>query len=177
MVKAVFLDRDGVINKLVPRETGIFTAPWSLEEFELLPYVEESIDTLKKMGYMVFVVTNQPDHLDGKMSYETLETMSKIILDMGVNDIICALNRKSLNYKPNNGMVLTLIEDYDIDPKSSYLIGDRWKDIVCGARSNLTTIFIGDEYHSPEEYQHIFPDFSTQNILTAVNLIKELNND
>jgi len=105
MVKAVFLDRDGVINKLVPRKTGISTAPWSLEEFEILPYAEESIDTLKKMGYMVFVVTNQPDHLDGKMNYETLEIMTKIILDMGVDDIICALDRKSFNYKPNNGIV------------------------------------------------------------------------
>ena len=133
VVKAVFFDRDGVLNELVDRGDGIKTAPWNTSEFKILPNAKEAVDIVKKLGYKSYVVTNQPDMYDGHMSKESLDLMMK-----------------------------------------SFMIGDRWKDIVCGYNSKLTTIFIGTEYSCPEEYKYIKPDHVVNNVLEACELIKEL---
>lgn len=176
MVKAVFFDRDGVINELVNHD-GVLTAPWSIDEFKLIPGAEQAVEVVKDLGYDTYVVTNQPDVYDGILKPLDLMRMMKQCINIGIDDGLYALERGSAWYKPNNGMLETLIKMYKVDRSQSYIIGDRWKDIVPGYKSKLTTIFIGQEYISPVQYQHIYPDYIVDNILQACCLIEELNYD
>jgi len=173
-MKCVFLDRDGVINKLVERPNGERTAPWSFEEFELLPNVKESIDKIHKMGYSIIVVTNQPDVNDGKLSLEDLRKMNAVIYSMGVLNIHSSMGRNTPEYKPNNAHVELYITLYRIDKIKSFMIGDRWKDIVCGHRSGLTTIFLGETYTTSAEFSDIKPTMIARDIKEAVDLIERI---
>lgn len=176
MVKAVFFDRDGVLNELV-NHNGVLTAPWSIDEFKLFGGAKQAIDIVKKIKYNTYVVTNQPDVLDGYLKALDLAKMMKACIDLGIDDGLCAFDRNSAWYKPNNGMIETLIKMYNIDRSQSYIIGDRWKDIIAGYKSKLTTIYIGEDYFSPLKYENIYPDYTVDNVLQACLLIEELEND
>jgi len=71
-------------------------------------------------------------------------------------------------------MIEFLIKKHKLDRRECWIIGDRWKDIVAGRRSHLNTIFIGDIYISPPEYEHIVPDYIRSNVLEACLLIEEI---
>jgi D-glycero-D-manno-heptose 1,7-bisphosphate phosphatase len=178
MVKTVFLDRDGVINELVQRNVEnhpaqYITAPWKQDEFKFIPGAILAISRFKTMGMMVIVVTNQPDVKDGNMQIETLEKFNQKLLDIGVDDVICALDRNNPDYKPGNGMLETMISKYNIDRNHAVLIGDRWKDIVAGYSSRIKTIYCSEQpYKVPMEYSAIAPDYNAKNLLQASVLIE-----
>ena len=172
MVKTVFLDRDGVINSLVQRDTNI-TAPWKKTEFEFIPGSILAISKLKNLGLKVIVVTNQPDVNDGIMDLETLEYFNQKLLDVGVDEVLVARDRNSPDYKPNNGMLEKSIEKYGLNRSECVLVGDRWKDIVAGASSRITTIYCSDNiYSAPERYENVLPDYQVSTLLKAANLIE-----
>ena len=175
--RAIFFDRDGVINELVERPNGTLTSPWKIEEFKFLPYVKEAVKTVKDLGFMTFVVTNQPGVHDGEMDRSQLELINKMLQRwVGFDDIFCAFDKKSDFYKPNNGMIEHFIEKYNIDRDGSYIIGDRWKDIVPGIKSKLQTIFIGNDYICPDEYKSYQPDYKAIDVLDACCIIMEIEN-
>jgi histidinol-phosphate phosphatase family protein len=177
--KAIFFDRDGVINSLVKREDGRLTSPWHTSEFRFLPHVLESFLVVRNKGFKTFIVTNQPGVEDGEMSKENLSEINSMLSEwLMVDDIQCALVKNAPDYKPNNGMIENNITKFNIDRSKSYIIGDRWKDIVPGHKSRITTIYVGNEkdYTPTEEYKHIKPDYYCKNILDACNLIMELDN-
>lgn len=175
MVKSVFLDRDGIINEMV-LHNGIYTAPWSIDEFKFKPNINISVNILKELGFYTFVVTNQPDVKDNLLSQTHLNIMHKMISKwLKVDQIIYSSDRKSLFYKPNNMMVETLIKKYNVNRDRSFMIGDSWKDIVCGHRSQLTTIFVGDKYKTPKEYENIKPNYIVKDVLNASYLIQEID--
>lgn len=174
MVKSIFWDRDGVINELVYHD-GIYTAPWKAEEFKFTKNIKQAINKVKNLGYYNFIVTNQPDILDGHLKLKQLQIMHNMIQKwLGFDEILFEMNRHSNNYKPNNGMVEKLISKYNIDRSNSFMIGDRWKDIVCGEKSKLNTIFIGSKYNSPLEYKDIKPKHIVSSPLEASYLIEEI---
>lgn len=176
MNRAVFFDRDGVINHLVDHD-GVMTAPWSVSEFEMITGAKMAIDLVKNLGYNAYVVTNQPDVNDGVLLASHLEIMNRLLTAwLRIDEVLVALERGSAWYKPNNGMIETLVKKYNIDRGSSYIIGDRWKDIVAGHKSKLNTIFVGKEYTCPEQYREIEPDYIVDNILQAATLINEIDN-
>lgn len=171
--KAVFFDRDGVINDLVDRGENK-TAPWSAREFHIKPNVKEAVDLVKSLGYNAFVVTNQPDVIDGHLSSEDLYYMNCVLIDRyGFDDVFCAMERDTVYYKPNNGMVEHYIYKYNLDRNKCFLMGDRWKDIVAGKRSFIKTIYIGENYTRPDEYYYYLPDGKASDILEACEMIKE----
>lgn len=177
--KAIFFDRDGVINSLVKRKDGRLTSPWYIGEFKFLPHVFESFKLVRDNGFKTFIVTNQPGVLDGEMSIESLNDINSMLLEwLFVDDIECALDKNSNSYKPNNGMIERAVKQYNIERNKSYIIGDRWKDIVPGYNSGLTTIYVGKEkdYTPSEEYKHIKPDYYCKDILDACKLIMEIDN-
>jgi len=176
--KAIFFDRDGVLNHLVNHD-GQMTAPWHIDEFRFIEGAADAVELANDMGYLSLVVTNQPDVYDGKLSIHHLKMMMKMCIQwLNAADALVAFERGSAWYKPNNGMLETLIRGYNIDRGQSYIIGDRWKDIVAGHKSKLTTIYVGPEpYSSPEKYQHIYPDHIASNVLEACFLIAEMNPD
>jgi D-glycero-D-manno-heptose 1,7-bisphosphate phosphatase len=175
--KAVFFDRDGVLNHLVERINGEFTAPWDVSEFDLIPGAKMAVDLVKSKGFKAFVVTNQPDVYDGNLLQAHLDIMTRMLKAwLRIDEVVIAYERGSAWYKPNNGMIETLVKHYNIERGASYLIGDRWKDIVAGHKSKLNTIYVGFDYTYPLEYQHIQPDYTVDNVLQAATLIAELEN-
>jgi len=180
-LKAVFFDKDGVINSLVERPDGRRTSPWNLSELKLLPNVHDAMMKVKEAGFLIFVVTNQPAIEDEEMTHEELdEIVSFLMLHLPVDDIYCAIERSSKLYKPKNGMLEYFIKHFDIDRGKSYIIGDRWKDIVPGNDSGLTTIVVGNEPYNPDnKYKgaRSRPHYRKTDILDACNLIVELDNE
>ena len=172
MHKAVFFDKDGVINKLVERSDGRFTSPWTYEELILFPDVKRIISLIKFLGYKTYIVTNQPGIEDGEMrKYDLLEICYNLKKKLKVNRILCATQRNSDWYKPNNGMIEYIINSDNINRSKSFIIGDRWKDIVPGVDSGLITVFKGTEYIVPEEYKEYRPDFCIKNLNEFYNIV------
>ena len=177
MRQAIFFDRDGVINPLIPRPDGRCTSPWRLEEFVLLPRVQEAF-ALVDDRFDCFVFTNQP-HVGHEMTdahvCEIHAYLRQVIPQL--KDIVYCSSQGSMNYKPNCGMITDLVKWHQLSPfmQRHYVIGDRWKDILCGHNAGTRTIFVGNKYDGGE-YTHITPDHMVSDIYAAVELIMENTN-
>jgi D-glycero-D-manno-heptose 1,7-bisphosphate phosphatase len=149
MVKAVFLDRDGVINANLERD-GKPVAPTSLAEFRILPGVPEAVRRLKDAGYLLIIVTNQPDVANGITSKATVEAMhAEILRQMPIDDIMICLHTDADNCtcrKPKPGLILAAAAKHNIDLASSTIVGDRWRDILAGQTAGCRTIFVDHGY-------------------------------
>lgn len=169
---AVFLDRDGVINRAVVRDGKPFP-PATVAEFELLPGVEEACARLKAAGWLLIVATNQPDVGRGTQRREEVEAMHAAM------SARLPIDRVEVSYdpgqgvpsefrKPAPGMLLRAARELDIDLARSWMIGDRWRDIDCGAAAGCRTIFIDYGYN---EKLRAEPDFRVKNLSEAADLI------
>jgi D-glycero-D-manno-heptose 1,7-bisphosphate phosphatase len=147
--RAVFLDRDGVLNRSEVRN-GKPYGPRRLEEFRLLPGAAGAVAALKRAGYLVIVVTNQPDVGHGLTSIATLDAMhTRLRQATAVDDILVCPHRQDEGCacrKPKPGLLRRAIARWHIDPSGSVMIGDRWSDIVAGKKAGLYTAFIDRHY-------------------------------
>jgi D-sedoheptulose 7-phosphate isomerase len=147
---AVFLDRDGVINRALVRD-GKPYAPAVMSELEILPGVPAALRDLKSQGYKLLVVTNQPDVGRGKQSRQTLDAIHDDLrarLPL-LDDILACCHTdadKCDCRKPLPGMLLEAARKHDIDLASSFMVGDRWRDIEAGYNAGCTTILIDYSY-------------------------------
>lgn len=148
-MRAVFLDRDGVINANLERN-GKPVAPTTLAEFRILPGVEDAVRRLKHAGYLVVVVTNQPDVAGGLTPKATVEAMhAQIRRRMPIDDIKICYHVETDNCacrKPKPGMILVAASEYGIELAASYVVGDRWKDVEAGRAAGCLTIFVDYGY-------------------------------
>ena len=149
MVKAVFLDRDGVINANLERN-GRPVAPTRLAEFRILPGVEEAAQRLKAAGFLLVVVTNQPDVANGLTPKVTVEAMhDEVRKRLPVDDIAVCYHADKDDCacrKPKPGMILDAAQKHDIDIARSYLVGDRWRDVAAGRAAGCRTVFVDYGY-------------------------------
>ena len=145
--KAVFLDRDGVLNKPIVKN-GKPYPPQTLDEFEIIEGMKEGLTKLKKLGFLLIVVTNQPDVGRGTQKKETVEEFNRILkTELPIDDIfICYDDNDIENKKPAPGMLLAAAKKWNIDLKSSFMVGDRWNDIEAGNRAGCKTIYIDYKY-------------------------------
>ena len=152
MIRAVFLDRDGVINRQFERARRGF-APRTLEEFKILPGVKETITRFKAKGFLVIVVTNQPDVATGKTAREVVEAMhEKLRSELAVEDIYVCYHADADNCdcrKPESGMLRAAARDWDIELEQSFMVGDRWRDIAAGKDVGCKTVFVDYGYAEP----------------------------
>jgi D-glycero-D-manno-heptose 1,7-bisphosphate phosphatase len=173
MVKAVFLDRDGVINANLERN-GKPVAPTSLAEFRILPGVPEAARRLKDAGFLLIVVTNQPDVATGRTPKATMEAMhAEIRKLMPVDDIMICLHVDADHCacrKPKPGLILEAAAKHGIELPSSYLVGDRWRDVLAGQAAGCRTIFV--DYGYPQD-QPATPDRTVKSLSEAAYLIFE----
>jgi D-glycero-D-manno-heptose 1,7-bisphosphate phosphatase len=177
MVKAVFLDRDGVINRTFVRD-GKPYPPLLLEEFVILDGVREACQELKARGFSLVVATNQPDVGRGILAQAVVEEMhAEMCRNLPIDRVeVCydpGGHIPSDCRKPAPGMLLRAARELGIDLKNSYMIGDRWRDIDCGVAAGCKTIFIDNQY--AEELHHQ-PDFRVTNLPEAASLILEKDN-
>ncbi len=173
MKKAIFLDRDGVINKTFIKNSLPISPP-SFDLLEILPGVKESILRLKKLNFVCLVVTNQPDVSRGKIEKKTIIKMNNYLKDeIKLDDIFVCYHDdrdKCKCRKPKPGLLLDASKKWDINLKKSYMIGDRWRDIEAGKSVGCKTIFIDYDY---KEAKPKNPDFTTDSLLNAVHLIEK----
>jgi D-glycero-D-manno-heptose 1,7-bisphosphate phosphatase len=152
---AVFLDRDGVINQAIIRDCKPYP-PASLEDVVFFPGTFEAIQSLRSSGYIVIVVTNQPDVARGAQSKEVVESIHGIIRQqLQVDDIKVCYHTDEDDCqcrKPKPGMILNAAREYNIDLTKSYMIGDRWRDIEAGKAAGCKTILVRPEisYNEPQ---------------------------
>ncbi len=146
---AVFLDRDGVLNRALIRD-GKPYAPRRLEDFRLLPGAGRAVTDLKTAGFVVVVVTNQPDVGHGLIAPETLEAMhAKLRVAAPVDAILVCTHRQNEGCacrKPKPGLIERAIRRFGIAREASYMVGDRWNDTVAGKAAGLYTIFLDRGY-------------------------------
>jgi D-glycero-D-manno-heptose 1,7-bisphosphate phosphatase len=152
MNKAVFLDRDGVINEVLSKRVKFVS---SVKDLYLLPWVAESIKVLNDLNYKVFIVTNQGGIGLGYMSENALAEihfkLARLLLeeaDAQIDDIAYCPHKPHANChcrKPKPAMILELAQKHNIDLQQSFTIGDRGTDIVAGRLAGTRTILIIDK--------------------------------
>jgi len=169
--RAVFLDRDGVINRSHVRDGRPF-APVSLDGLEILPGVPQALQALRDAGFLNIVVTNQPDIATGKQSQETLDAMHARLMDELPLDAIKVCAHVDTDgcscRKPQPGLLLEVTRDFNIDLAASYLVGDRWRDIEAGQRTGCKCLFIDYGY---TEKQPVKPYVAVKSLSEAAGLI------
>jgi D-glycero-D-manno-heptose 1,7-bisphosphate phosphatase len=170
---AIFLDRDGTLNVQDVRDGKPF-APVRLEDFRLIEGVPEGCRVLKAAGYALIVATNQPDVGRGEVDRGVIESMHAVLLQE-VPEIdrieVCydpGRGEESLRRKPAPGMVLDAAAALGIDLAASWMVGDRWRDVECGKRAGVRTVFIEFGYH---DEHNTFPDYTVKTFAEAVAVI------
>lgn len=167
----VFLDRDGVLNRAVVRN-GKPYPPATLEEFEILPGVAEACTLLKGVGYLLVVVTNQPDVARGTTPLSFVQAINTRLKEALPLDAIKICAHDSADNcacrKPKPGMLLEAARENTIDLAKSFMVGDRWRDCEAGARAGCKTIFIDYGYDEPQPSADV-P--RAQSLLEAAHMI------
>ena len=176
MARAVFLDRDGVLNAPEIRN-GLPYPPRDLAGFRLYPEAKDGCRLLCDAGFLLVVVTNQPDVGRGTQSLEMVEQMHTLLrreLPIARIEMCLAADDQApdaYRRKPAPGMVLDAARELGIDLVRSYLVGDRWRDINCGHAAGCTTIFLERGY---AEQLRCSPHHYAANLLDAAQLILRL---
>ncbi len=165
--KALFLDRDGIINKLVDDRP-----PWFLSEIIIYDGIKEIVSFSQKSGYLPIVVTNQPDAGRGKLNFQLLYE---------INQTIC--NKVNINHfyicdhpydgmcecrKPKPGMLIRASNENKINLFESFMIGDRYKDIEAGKSAGCKTISLSKN--------DLGADYLTKNHDQLFSLLKNILN-
>jgi D-glycero-D-manno-heptose 1,7-bisphosphate phosphatase len=178
MNNAVFLDRDGVINRPIIRE-GRPHPPNSIAEFEILPGVEDACRALKTTGYLLVVVTNQPDVGRGTLDRSVVEEIHQFMAGRLPIDLVLTCFHGGEKYgqpcecrKPRPGMVQQAAKQLLISLAESYMVGDRWRDIDCGKRAGCKTVFIDWGY---SEDLREAPDHRAASLVEAARIILRKN--
>ena len=171
MRRAVFLDRDGVLNRAIVRD-GRPHPPSNLEELEILPGVIEACTRLREVGFLLIVITNQPDVARGTQRREVVEAINRALCaQVPVDDIRVCYHDDADDCpcrKPKPGLILEAAQEWDIDLASSFVVGDRWKDIEAGRRAGCRTVFIDYNYNEPRPES---PDCRVNSLMEAVDWI------
>ncbi len=170
---AVFLDRDGTLNVQVVRE-GKPYPPDTLAEFQLFPGVPEACAKLAAAGYVLVVVTNQPDVGRGTQSQAVVESMHARLRELvpSITHVDACYDpgrgEVSRRRKPEPGMVLDSAALLGLDLTRSWMIGDRWRDVDCGQRAGVRTVFIDFGY---AEKLNSPPDVTVQSFVAAAEAV------
>lgn len=176
MRKAIFLDRDGVINKAIIRGGKPF-APLQIEEFEIESTAKAAFRKFEIMGFVVAIVTNQPEISRGNLSIETTNEMHKILnIHLGIEHFYICRHDDQDNCncrKPKPGLILQATRELNIDIKNSFLIGDRSSDIKAGQSAGCKSIWIDRNYAEKSPTGNFFRCTS---LMEAVNIIVENQN-
>ncbi len=157
---AVFLDRDGIINRAIIRE-GKPYPPAQLAEVEILQGAITSLQRLADSGYVLIGITNQPDVARGTQSRQMVESINSLLQSrLPVREIFVCYHDNLDDCdcrKPKPGLILQAAQKYGVDLLLSWMVGDRWKDISAGQAAGVKTVFV--DYHYDETYQGVPADF------------------
>ena len=166
--KAVFLDRDGVLIKSDVVE-GKPIAIQDIDRLELIPGVEEACGILRAQGYLLVMVTNQPDIGRGLVTRAVVDEMNnRLVAALGLSGVrVChhSDSDKCTCRKPEPGMIVEAAREMNIDLGRSMMVGDRWRDIEAGRRAGCRTVYIDWGHGEPIT---VAPDYAAASLLRAV---------
>ena len=188
MNQGVFLDRDGVLTKLVFNlESNEYEAPHFIGDLGIIDDVIDSIGRLKKMNYKLFIISNQPDYAKGKTSLEdikNIENKFKEILEknnVGLDEYYYCYHhpegvvaKYSVKCECRKSGTLFLEQaqiKYNLDMQNSWMIGDQDTDIFGGQKAGVKTILI-DNPLSKDKRGNSIPDYVTENLSGALKIIE-----
>lgn len=192
--RAVFLDRDGVINKMFYHaEFGILDSPANPDQFELLPRAGEAVAELNSLGLLVIVVSNQPGIAKEKFTPALLEAMErKMTLEIEgaggkLDSVYYCLHHPEASLeeyrvicecrKPEPGLLLRAAREWDLDLASSYMVGDGVTDVAAGLAAGATTLFVNSrKCYNCEALadRSVWPDYLVADLKEAATVIRGL---
>lgn len=170
MNKAIFWDRDGVINEVVYRN-GVHESPRSFSEFKLRPDIDEAIQKARELGFLNIVITNQPDIARGKLNKEALDKMHQFLKEsLPIDDIFVCIHDNDDNCacrKPKPGLILEAARKWDIDVHKSFVVGDTGRDTDAAAAAGCPSILLDAPYN-----KEITSNFKVGSLDEIFNLVK-----
>jgi D-glycero-D-manno-heptose 1,7-bisphosphate phosphatase len=155
----VFLDRDGVINEAIVRDGKPFS-PRTLDELVVCADAPAALALLRRAGYALVVVTNQPDVARGAQQRATIDAMhARLRAELPLDAIYSCFHDDAdacACRKPRPGLLLDAARDLDLDLAQSFMVGDRWRDIAAGAAAGCRTVFVDHGYteRRPSAFDH-----------------------
>ena len=145
----MFLDRDGVLAREIVRDGSAY-APTRVEDFVLVPEAGAQVQRLRDAGFLCIVFTNQPELATGQLLQDDLDEMHRRLREaVPVDDIFFCPHHRSEGcrcYKPALGMIEDAVARWDVDLASSYVVGDRWRDVDAGRAAGCYSILIERPY-------------------------------
>jgi D-glycero-D-manno-heptose 1,7-bisphosphate phosphatase len=189
MDRAVFLDRDGVLNyNVINSETGDWESPHKPEDLKLFPWTIKSLQKLQRLEFRLFLVSNQPSYAKGKTSLENIqkiqEAMHTILTSNNIlfteyfycyhhpQGIMPEVSKNCDCRKPGAKFLVDTQARYQLDMPNSWMIGDRDSDIFCGQKAGTKTIMIrNQEEFNSQKADKSSPDFTVDDLAEAVKII------
>lgn len=169
--RALFLDRDGILNEVV-RRGEVVSSPRDLDEWHFLEESVQLVETARRLGFLTVVVTNQPDVERGHMSRETLDQLHRLLLTrlpLDHIEVCPSGDNADRRRKPNPGMLLDAAAALDIDLARSFFLGDSHKDVLAGRAAGVATILLRTDYNQAVEADHV-----VANLGQAAALLEEV---
>lgn len=171
LTRAAFLDRDGVLNEALVRE-GLLYPPSNTDELVIVSDAFSTLTRLRKNGFRLVIVTNQPDIAGGRTSHQAVDEINDFLLRKLSVDNIEVCPHDDCDgcdcRKPLPGMLVRSAQRFGIELGVSFMVGDRWRDIEAGRRAGCQTILIGDGY---TEAIRSKPDIAVATLKDAANWI------
>jgi len=178
--KAVFLDRDGVINRSVVKD-GKPYPPSIIGDVKILPGVPEALEKLREAGFLLICVTNQPDVARGKQNKEAVEAINELLLEsLSLDEIIVCYHDdcdECRCRKPLPGMLLDAAKRFSVNLKESFMVGDRWRDIEAGQNAGCRTVLIEYNYEEKPPLPLKPPDVKLGSLSEAADWILQQINE
>ncbi len=171
---AVFLDRDGVLNRAFVR-AGVPHPPADLDELELLPGVPQALEQLHAAGLPLVVVTNQPDVARGTQTRARVEAINRHLrATLPILEVLTCFHDTADGCacrKPRPGLLLMAAQRWGLDLQRSFMVGDRWSDIVAGQAAGCTTFLIAAPY---SQHERCAPDYVVADLVEAARHMMRL---
>jgi D-glycero-D-manno-heptose 1,7-bisphosphate phosphatase len=168
---AVFLDRDGVLNRTTVRGDTPYP-PNSVAEVEVLPGVLDALRRLRERGLPLIVVTNQPDVARGTQRQEVVEEINNYLLrELRLTAVYACYHDNADDCacrKPKPGMLTRAAAEHDVDLRRSFMVGDRWGDVAAGAAAGCETLMIDMPY---SQCHRCTPDHKVADLAEAAEII------
>ena len=173
-MKNLFLDRDGIINEIVIR-TNKVSSSRMIEEFKIRNEFKNFYNQIKSFPLNIFVVSNQPDIARNLMDKKVLEKINEELLKHFNFTEICYCTHDDKDRcscrKPKPGLILNLLEKYNLKKEESFIIGDNCKDIIAGQNAGIKTVLLNTSYNNDSQCE---PDFKINMLEEVINtLIKK----
>jgi len=170
--KAIFLDRDGVINETIVKQ-GKPYPPAVLQDLQVLPGVKEALLKLKRVGFLNLVVTNQPDVARGKTLKKTVEEIHyRLAGELALDGFYTCWHDDKDNCncrKPKSGLLEQAAQEHQLDLTGCYMVGDRWRDMGAGKAAGCRTVFLDYGY---DEKRPDDPDYLCHTLQEAAAWIE-----